>query len=42
MCVNQSQLLYEQEVGLHDALTRSDIKIILVEVGEDGFVFFSL
>lgn len=35
LCETQTQLLYEQEVGLYDALTQNDPKIILVEVGEN-------
>ncbi|XP_047226023.1 interleukin-1 receptor type 1 isoform X2 [Girardinichthys multiradiatus] len=31
---NQSQLLYEQKVGLHDALMHNDPKVILVEVDQ--------
>uniref|UniRef100_A0A3Q2QTF2 Uncharacterized protein n=1 Tax=Fundulus heteroclitus TaxID=8078 RepID=A0A3Q2QTF2_FUNHE len=37
---DQNQLLYEQKVGLHDALMQNDPKVILVEVGKDQF--FSL
>ncbi|KAM6934572.1 interleukin-1 receptor type 1 [Xenentodon cancila] len=32
-CEKQNQLLYEQKVGLHDALIQNDPKIILVETG---------
>lgn len=30
----QIQLCYEQRVGLYDALTRNDTRVILVEIGE--------
>lgn len=32
---NQSQLGYEQKIGIHDALTQNDLQVILVEIGED-------
>lgn len=38
-CENQNQLLYEQKVGLHDALMQNDPKVVLVEV--DGPVDYS-
>ncbi|XP_061580278.1 interleukin-1 receptor type 1 [Cololabis saira] len=38
-CAKQNQLLYEQKVGLHDALIQNDPKIILVET--DGPVDYS-
>lgn len=31
---DQSQLCYEQSIGLHDALLMNDPKVILVEIGE--------
>ncbi len=31
----QNQLCYEQKIGLHDALTQNDLRVILVEIGED-------
>lgn len=34
---NLNQLCYEQKIGLYDALTRNDPKVILVEIGEDRF-----
>uniref|UniRef100_A0A4W6DUG5 TIR domain-containing protein n=1 Tax=Lates calcarifer TaxID=8187 RepID=A0A4W6DUG5_LATCA len=30
---NQSQLGYEQKIGIHDALTQNDLQVILVEIG---------
>lgn len=36
---NQNQLCYEQKVGLHDALTQNDPRVILVEI--DGPVDYS-
>ncbi|XP_030614354.1 interleukin-1 receptor type 1 [Archocentrus centrarchus] len=30
---NQSQLWYEQKIGLYDALTKNDLRVILVEIG---------
>lgn len=35
LCDNQNQLCYEQKIGLYDALTHNDPKVILVEIGED-------
>lgn len=32
---NLNHLYYEQKIGLYDALTRNDPKVILVEIGED-------
>lgn len=32
---NQNQLCYEHKIGLHDALTQNDLRVILVEIGED-------
>lgn len=32
--VSQNHLCYEQKIGLHDALTLNDPKVILVEIGE--------
>ncbi|KAF3694563.1 Interleukin-1 receptor type 1 [Channa argus] len=34
MYENQIQLCYEQRVGLHDALTHDDPRVILLEIGE--------
>uniref|UniRef100_A0A3Q3CHU5 Interleukin-1 receptor type 1-like n=1 Tax=Haplochromis burtoni TaxID=8153 RepID=A0A3Q3CHU5_HAPBU len=39
ICDNQSQVWYEQKVGLHDALTKNDPRVILVEI--DGPVDYS-
>ncbi|XP_037832003.1 interleukin-1 receptor type 1 isoform X2 [Kryptolebias marmoratus] len=39
LCENQIQLLYEQEVGLYNALMQNDPKILLVEI--DGPVDYS-
>lgn len=39
ICDNQSQVWYEQKVGLHDALTKNDPTVILVEI--DGPVDYS-
>ncbi|XP_051260768.1 interleukin-1 receptor type 1 [Dicentrarchus labrax] len=36
---NQNQLCYEQKIGLHDALTKNDPRVILVEI--DGPVDYS-
>ncbi|XP_070694240.1 interleukin-1 receptor type 1-like [Pempheris klunzingeri] len=33
LCDNQNQLCYERKVGLHDALTQNDLRVILVEIG---------
>lgn len=33
---DQGQLSYEQKIGIHDALTRNEPQVILVEIGE-GF-----
>ncbi|XP_063743222.1 interleukin-1 receptor-like 2 isoform X2 [Eleginops maclovinus] len=33
LCDNQTQLCYEQKIGLHDALTRNEPRVILVEIG---------
>lgn len=32
---NKTQLWYEHKVGIHDALTQNEPRVILVEVGED-------
>ncbi|XP_067373130.1 interleukin-1 receptor type 1-like isoform X1 [Channa argus] len=39
MCENQIQLCYEQRVGIHDALTHDDPRVILLEI--DGPVDYS-
>ncbi|XP_070770818.1 interleukin-1 receptor type 1 [Enoplosus armatus] len=39
LCDNQNQLCYEQKVGLYDALTQNDPRVILVEI--DGPVDYS-
>lgn len=39
---NHFQLCYEQKVGLHDALTQNDPRVILVEIGEDWLCCASL
>ncbi|KAK2840132.1 hypothetical protein Q5P01_013872 [Channa striata] len=39
MCENQIELCYQQKVGLHDALTQNDPKVILLEI--DGPVDYS-
>ncbi|XP_034002754.1 interleukin-1 receptor-like 2 [Trematomus bernacchii] len=33
LCDNQTQLCYEQKIGVHDALTRNEPRVILVEIG---------
>ncbi|KAK5889953.1 hypothetical protein CesoFtcFv8_013527 [Champsocephalus esox] len=33
LCDNQTQLCYEQNIGVHDALTRNEPRVILVEIG---------
>ncbi|XP_041806584.1 interleukin-1 receptor-like 2 [Chelmon rostratus] len=33
LCDNQKQLCYEQKIGLYDALTQNDSRVILVEIG---------
>lgn len=37
LSVNQNQLCFEQKIGLYDALTQNDPKVILVEIGECRF-----
>lgn len=39
ICDNQSQVWYEQKVGLHDALTKNDPRVILVEIGKWFLIF---
>lgn len=34
MCDDPSQLGFEQKIGLFDALTQNDPKVVLVEMGE--------
>lgn len=36
LCDNQNQLWYEHKIGLYDALTQNDLRVILVEIGEDS------
>ncbi len=36
LCDNQNQLWYEHRIGLYDALTQNDLRVILVEIGEDS------
>lgn len=35
MSDEQNQLCYEQKIGLYEALTHNNPKVILVEIGED-------
>lgn len=34
LCDDPSQLTFEQKIGLFDALTQNDPKVVLVEIGE--------
>lgn len=34
LCDDRNQLAYEQKIGLFDALTQNDPKVVLVEIGE--------
>ncbi|XP_076603237.1 interleukin-1 receptor-like 2 isoform X2 [Chaetodon auriga] len=33
LCANENQLYYERQIGLYDALTQNDPRVILVEIG---------